>query len=153
MSPDQRNLLMAAREAQGYECTVVTGIRKLKPDVERQLLALAPQTDLAEVVVLHWGKPASADRVRAVLVGSAAALVAGWLCLVVVYLRAWKEMRGAGSRAPDATPEGAALESRRLVECALCLRLWDVQSRTLLSHWLFGGRDTAVRRRHLFVCP
>jgi hypothetical protein len=95
----RRDVLMALREAQGYECTVVTGIKKLKPDVERQLLELAPQTDLAEVVVLHWGKPASADRVRAVLIGSGAALVAGWILLVMVYLRAWKEMRAPAEAA------------------------------------------------------
>jgi hypothetical protein len=107
-APNVRDVLMAAREAQGHECTVVTGIKTLKPEVQKQLLELAPQTDFAEVLVLQLGKPASADRVRAVLIGSGAALVTGWLCLVVVYLRAWKEMRAAGWTDPDATPEAAA---------------------------------------------
>jgi hypothetical protein len=96
------DVLRKNRETNGHECTVVTGIKKLKPEVREQLAQLAPQTDFAEVVVLHWSKPASAGRVYGVLIGCGAGLVVGWLLLVVVYLRAWKVLLAAGFKAPDA---------------------------------------------------
>jgi hypothetical protein len=101
---DPLDVLRRKREAEGYECTVVTGIKKLKPEVREQLVELAPQTDFTEVVVLDWRKPASAARVRGVLIGGAAGLVVGWLFLVAVYARAWQVMLAEGWKSPDAVP-------------------------------------------------
>jgi 8-oxo-dGTP pyrophosphatase MutT (NUDIX family) len=82
--------LRRAREEAGYEGTVVTGIKKLKPEVRQQLLELGPQTDLDDVVVLHWGSPGSPERVYGFLAVGGAGLLLGLLCLGVVYLRAWR---------------------------------------------------------------
>jgi hypothetical protein len=83
-----RDLLRKKKEDEGYECTVVTGIKRLKPEVRQQLSALAPQTDFAEVVVLDWRKPRSAGRVYGCLAGGGAGLLLGLLALGLVYIRA-----------------------------------------------------------------
>jgi hypothetical protein len=84
------------KEAKGYECTVVTGIKNLKPEVRDQLLEMAPQTDLTEVVVLHFGKPASAETVYATFGGGTAGFILGLFCLCVVYFRARRVVGSEG---------------------------------------------------------
>ena len=97
------------KEAKGYECTVVTGIKKLKPEVREKLLELAPQTDLSEVVVLHFGKPASTGIVYGAFGGGAAAFVLGLFCVVVVYFRA-RRVVGSEGWQPEPAEEPAAEE-------------------------------------------
>lgn len=78
------------KEADGYECTVANGIANLKPEVQERLGRLAPQTDLTEILILDRRKPRSADFVQDSVVGGGAGFITGWLCLAIVYWRAWK---------------------------------------------------------------
>ena len=105
---DPRDPLRKRKEDEGYECTVVTGIKKLKPEVRQQLSELAPQTDFAEVVVLDWRKPGSANRVYGCLAGGGAGLFLGLLALCLVYIRA-RNVVGVEGWEPPA--EEAAEES------------------------------------------
>jgi hypothetical protein len=102
------DLLRKNRE-EGYECTVVTGIKKIKPEVKQQLSELAPQTDFAEVDVLDWRKPGSAERVYGLLGGGGAGFLLGMSALCLVYSRATKVV-GAGGWSPpvEASSEEAA---------------------------------------------
>jgi hypothetical protein len=84
------DVLRKKREEDGHECTVVTGIKKLKPEVKEQLSELAPQTDFAEVIVLDWRKPSSAGQVYGFLGGGGAGLLLGLSALCLVYFRARK---------------------------------------------------------------
>jgi hypothetical protein len=93
------------KEAKGYDCVVVTGIKRLQPEVRDQLTELAPQTDWSEVIVLKWGKPASPGTVYGCLGGGAAGFVLGLLCLGVVYFRA-RQVVGVGG--PHSTGETAS---------------------------------------------
>lgn len=97
---------------EGYECTVVTGIKQIKPEVRQQLSEWAPQTDFSQVIVLDWRKPGSASRVYGCLAGGAAGLLLGLLALAIVYVRAWKVVSSADWQAPveAATEESAAPE-------------------------------------------
>jgi hypothetical protein len=99
-------------EEEGYECTVVTGIKKLRPEVRQQLGELAPQTDFAELVILDWRKPGSADRVYGCLAGGGAGLLLGLSALGLVYVRARKVVGVAGWEPPaaEATEEDVAAE-------------------------------------------
>jgi hypothetical protein len=87
---DPLGLLRKAKETQGYECVVVTGIKKLKPEVREQLAGMAPQTDLDALILLDWRKPPSAAFVYGFLGGGGTAMLVGWLGLCVVYIRAIK---------------------------------------------------------------
>lgn len=87
---DPLGLLRKPKEAQGYECVVVTGIKKLKPEVRDQLAVMAPRTDLDALILLDWRKPPSAAFVYGFLGGGGSAMLVGWLCLCVVYIRAIK---------------------------------------------------------------
>ena len=98
--------LRKKRENEGYECTVVTSIKKLKPEVKQQLSELAPQTDFTEVVVLDWRKPGSANRVYGCLAGGGGALLLGLLAWCLVYVRARKVVGLQGWEPPaEAGPE------------------------------------------------
>ena len=94
------DLLRAKREKEGFECTVVTGVKKLKPEVRQQLLELAPQTDLAQVIVLDFHAPAPVDRVYGYIAGGGAALLLGLSALGFVYLRARKVVDAIGPLSP-----------------------------------------------------
>jgi hypothetical protein len=102
------DVLRKSKEDQGYECTVVTGIKKLKPEVQQQLSELAPQTDLAEMVVLDWRKPGSANRVYGCLAAGGAGSLLGLLALCLVYIHARKVVGVEGWEPPA---EEAAEES------------------------------------------
>lgn len=93
------DLVRAKREQEGYECTVVTDIRKLKPEVRQQLSEFAPQTDLSEVIVLDWHPPAPAGRVYGCLAVGGAGVLLGLSALGFVYMRARRAM-GAGGWVP-----------------------------------------------------
>jgi hypothetical protein len=101
------DFLRKKRETEGYECTVVTGIKTLKPQVREDLSRLGPQTDFAEMIVLDWRKPASATSVYGLLDGGAAALLLGLIGLCIVYVRARKTVGVDGWAPPidDATTE------------------------------------------------
>ncbi|MEO2088069.1 MAG: hypothetical protein ABGY75_01035 [Gemmataceae bacterium] len=78
------------KEADGYECVVANGIRKLDPKVREQLREMAPDTDLAELLVLDWRRPGAAEKVYGFLAGSVGGLLIGFVGVLVVYCRAWK---------------------------------------------------------------
>lgn len=103
------DVLRKNREKDGYECTVVTGIKRLKPEVKEQLAELAPQTDFAEVIVLDWRKPSSAEQVYGCLGGGGAGLLLGLSALGLVYFRARKVVGVKGWSPPveDASAEAA----------------------------------------------
>lgn len=104
---DPADALRKKREEEGYECTVITGIKTLKPEVKQQLSELAPQTDFAEVIVLDWRKPGSETHVYGCLGGGAAGLVLGLAAVCLVYVRARKEV-GVAGWLPSAEEPGAA---------------------------------------------
>jgi hypothetical protein len=101
-----------AKEETGYEGTVVTGIKKLTPEVRQQLIELGPQTDLAEVVVLDWRLPGSAQRVYGFLGVGGAGLFLGLLCLGIVYLRAWKVVSLHGGPPLHSAPDDGGKEEQ-----------------------------------------
>lgn len=78
------------READGYECVVANGIRKLKPEVREQIREMAPDTDQAEILVLDWRRPGSAEKVYGFLAGGVGGFLVGFAGVLVVYHRAWK---------------------------------------------------------------
>jgi hypothetical protein len=90
------DVLREKAEDEGYKCTVVTGIKMLKPEVKQQLSELAPQTDFAEVVVLDRRKPESADRVYNSLGGGAAGFLLGLSALCLMYSRARRAVSVGG---------------------------------------------------------
>jgi hypothetical protein len=104
------DVLRTKRERDGYECTVVTGIKKLKPKVKEQLSELAPQTDFAEVIVLDWRKPSSAEQVYGCLGGGGAAFLLGLSALGLVYFRARKVV-GIEGWSPPAEDSSAEAET------------------------------------------
>jgi hypothetical protein len=93
--------LRKKKEAEGYECTVVTGRKKLKSEVQAQLAELAPETDFSDILILDWGTPRSAERVRDTLLGGGVAFFVGFLVLLFVYLRAWQAVRSWTADAPS----------------------------------------------------
>jgi hypothetical protein len=86
------------RETDGFECTVVTGIRSLKPEIRRQISEMAPQSDFAEMIVLDWHTPGSPSRVYGLLGVGATMLLLGLFAIFAVFARASKVV--AGSRKP-----------------------------------------------------
>lgn len=94
------DVLRKKREDEGYECTVVTGIKKLKPEVKQQLSELAPQTDFADVIILDWRKPSSAASVYGLLGGGGAGLLLGLSALSFMYMRARKAIGPEGWSPP-----------------------------------------------------
>jgi len=69
---------------------VVTGLRKLKPEVRERLAAISPGTDFDEVIVLDWRTLRSVDRAYNSMLGGGVAFLLGFFSLLAVYLRAWK---------------------------------------------------------------
>lgn len=78
------------READGYECVVANGIRKLEPEVRERIREMAPDTDLGEMLVLDWRRPGSAEKVYGFLAGGVGGFLVGFAGVLVVYRRAWK---------------------------------------------------------------
>jgi hypothetical protein len=99
-----RDLLRRKHEEDGYECTVVTGINKLEPEVRQQLAELAPETDFDELTILDWRKPAPAESAYGWLGGGGAAFLLGLAALGVVYVRARKAVAAEGWGVPTDEP-------------------------------------------------
>jgi hypothetical protein len=86
-----------------YTGMVVTGLRPLPAEVQEKLRALAPQTDLARLLVLDNSlKPVERDHVALCVDGGTAALVGGAVLVLVALLWARRAGRRAGS--PAAAP-------------------------------------------------
>jgi hypothetical protein len=100
--------LRRKREIEGYECTVVTGIKKLRPEVQQQLSELAPQTDFASLVILDWRKPGSAASVYGLLGGGGAGLLLGLSALSFLYMRARRAIGAEGPRLAPSPPNTTA---------------------------------------------
>jgi positive regulator of sigma E activity len=84
------DLVRKKKEADGYECVVVNGIRKLDPKVRDQLREMAPDTDFGELLMLDWRRPGSAEKVYGFLAGGVGGFLIGLVGVLVVYRRAWK---------------------------------------------------------------
>lgn len=96
------------KEADGYECVVANGIRKLEPGVREQIRQMAPDTDLGEVLVLDWRRPGSTEKVYGFLAGGAGGFLFGFVGVLVVYRRARKAV--TADRTAEAEAEAEADE-------------------------------------------
>jgi hypothetical protein len=75
-------------EAEGYECAVISGIKKSSSDEQEWLSKLAPQTDLANVIIFE-SYTATSSAHEELLIGGAGLLL-GLLCLSIVCVHAWR---------------------------------------------------------------
>jgi hypothetical protein len=100
---DRRDPLLAIHEKNGFEGTVVNGIRHLKREVREQLRKIAPQTDLAKLIVLDWRDPAEPAKVYAGLAAGAAGILLGLAAIGFLQARAWRIVGKDGWQPPTAS--------------------------------------------------